>query len=133
MKNIIFIISILFVFSACKRIKLDPENTYIGTWNIAAIYLNGGNTNMKGFAETFEPCLKGASLEFTEDLKFDLQCDCDWLRAAGTYTFDNVSITAIDTLDTKNHTQVFTFADGFLSKIVEASGFKFDLKFRKIE
>jgi len=43
-----------------------------------------------------------------------------------------VSITATDTLSATPLTQVFTFKDGFLSKIVEAGGFKFDIKFEKI-
>jgi len=135
MKNISFILllfGLMLCFSTCKRVKLNPENTYIGTWNIAAIYIGNSNVNNKSLAETFQPCLKGSTLEFTEDLKFDLQTECDYMRAAGNYTFDEVSITATDTLSATPLTQVFTFKDGFLSKIVEAAGFKFDIKFRKI-
>ena len=137
MKRNIYFILALFVLtvclSTCKRIELEPQNTYIGTWNIAAIYMNGGNVNNKGLAEMIQPCLKGATLEFREDLVFDLQCECDYLRAAGNYTFDNVSITATDTLSDSHHTQVFTFVNGFLFKMVEAQSYKFELKFEKIK
>ena len=136
MKQNIFLILILFgfagCFSTCKRIQLDSENTYIGKWNIAAIYINDGSTNMKSLAETIQPCLKGSTLEFTEDLKFDLKTDCEWMRAAGNYTFDDVAITATDTLDVSQITQVFTFVDGFLSKVVEAPNYTFDLYFKKV-
>ena len=136
MKNIIFTILILFVFFACKRVQIPPENTYIGTWEVVAIYMNGGNYNWLSTIATFPhedaKCLSATpTLEFTENLIFDLQTDCDWLRAAGSYTFDNVSITATDTLNVSQHTQIFTFENGFLSKIAKIQSFTFDLKFRK--
>ncbi|MDR1543252.1 MAG: hypothetical protein LBS50_02345 [Prevotellaceae bacterium] len=137
MKKSLLFLLFAAIFFACKKPNIKPENTYIGTWNVAVIYLNNGSANMKGLAETFSPCLKGATLEFTEDLRFDLQCDCDWMRAAGTYLFDNKSITATDTLQAEQLTQVFIFADGFLSKVVQVEAgtmsYKFDLRFKKIE
>jgi len=135
MKKITFILllfGLIICFLTCKRIKLNPENTYIGTWSIAAIYIGNNSINNKDLAETIQPCLIGSTLEFTEDLKFDLQTDCDYMRAAGNYTFDDVSIAATDTLSASHITQIFTFKNGYLSKIVDAAGFKFDVQFKKI-
>ncbi|MDR0828635.1 MAG: hypothetical protein LBN95_00790 [Prevotellaceae bacterium] len=134
MKKILFftLCSVALIgFTGCK--KVQKENTFIGKWTVAAIYVDDIKINVLPFAELYENgCFRGASLEFFSDLTFDLQCNCNWLRAAGNYTFENDLITAVDTLK-DGFTQIFTFYDGFLRKEMDNGGHHWKLNFKKLE
>jgi hypothetical protein len=133
-KNCLFVLAVVMLLTMCKPLVLEPKETFIGTWKLAAIYINGGSVDMQDFVKMIKPCLKGeATLEFTADSLFNLQCDCDFMRSAGHYTVENENIFAKDTIHDTQYTKYFTFIDGSLRQSAEEGGLVFDILYKKIE
>ena len=115
---------LLLVLSGCtKKEGLTYEN-FIGRWDITALYLNGGSTNMLAMAGLFEPCLKSKStLEFTERMTFELQTPCDWMADSGTYSLMGENGETLEAVGEQG-TQYFTFSNGQFQMILETGDYR---------